>query len=265
MISIQKTVLGLGFALGATAAVAFADNTVFLEVGPGFGETNPYQAGDGGEFTALLQDNGVPEAVPAGYSPLATYDLGGVTGFETFCVQDQVYFYVGSTYDYFISPYLIDPAVGDTNTPVGDFEVPLSVGTAWLYQQFATGQLAGYDFLNNDPSNTRITDAGELQNLIWGLDPHNGDSAPTASSPFANLLIAKFGSLANAEVAETPNQFGVNVLDLVTYNGAGQINGIYQDQLIYTSPDAASTAAMLGAALLMLAAVRRRAAIKVRA
>jgi hypothetical protein len=264
MISFQKTFLGLGLALGATAAVGFADDTVFLEVGPGFGESNPYQAGDGGEFTALLQNNGVPVPVSDEYSPLATYTVNGVTGFETFCVQDQVYFYVGSTYDYVISPYLIDPASPDINTPVGDFQVPLSVGTAWLYQQFSNGILAGYDYLNTDPANTRLTDAGELQNLIWGLDPHNGDAPPTPSTPFANLLIAKFGSLAAAEVAETPDEFGVNVLDLVTYNSAGQINGIYQDQLIYTGglPDGASTFALLGTSALLLAITRRRLAVR---
>ena len=254
-------------AIVATGAVARADNTVFLETGPNYGGANPYQDAAGGEFTAFLKSNGVSLPVPGGYSPLATLSFGGVTGFETFCVQDQVNFWVGTTYDYIISPDLLDPSSNDSNSPVGDSLVPLSQGTAWLYEQFSEGDLAGYDFTNSDPTNTRLQDAGELQTLIWSLDPHNGVAAPTASMPFANLLVTHFGSLANAELPETTDQFGVNVLDLVTYNSDGAINGIYQDQLIYTGgpddvPDTGATLGLFAGSFMILVVLRRRLALR---
>src|SRR5580658_8072661 len=109
MTRISKTLSGLGAALAAllvTHTVAFGQQTVYLGVGPGYGGTNPYQDNDGGEFTALLDTNGVPNPVPAGYSSLATLAVNGVTGFETFCLEDAVDFWVGTTYDYEVTPYI---------------------------------------------------------------------------------------------------------------------------------------------------------------
>ena len=103
---------------------------------------NSYSFSDGGEFTAKTS----PDNFLSNYAPTAI--LNG--GFETFCVQSNVYFYPGATYSYVL-----------TNTESTGQK--LTLGAAFLYDEFATGKLTGYDYSNSDPSNTRQTDNGELQ------------------------------------------------------------------------------------------------------
>src|ERR1700733_15364868 len=97
---INPKLLAAAGILMAAGSTAFANpDTVFLEVGSGYGESNPYQFYNGGEFTALT--TGLPGSqVPNGYSPLATLAVGPTTGFETFCIEDGVDFTVGQTYNF---------------------------------------------------------------------------------------------------------------------------------------------------------------------
>lgn len=274
------------FGLVACAALpAYADNSIYLEVGPGFGGTNPYQYGDGGEFTAVL-DNGSGQElpVPNGYSSLVTRTIPGgysgysspggdgggsvgdkpfvgQTGFETFCVEDDVNFYVGYSYSY---------SEGYAIQQTGGF---LTAGTAWLYQQFATGQLAGYDYTNSTPSNTRIDDAGELQSTLWALqgeptDPSVYPNPTPANNQFLNLVEEHFGGgnsptdlsngliLAKANITNaSEDPYDVEVLEL------SNSSGIAQDQLIYNGPhhvpDTSATIGLLGASLLALVLIKR--------
>lgn len=250
-----RSLSAAGFLLAA-CSTAFANGTIFLEVGNpnapggGFGEKNPYQYGDGGEFTALT--TGLPSKVPAGYSAAATFTVNGVTGFETFCIEDKVDFYVGTTYDYSLG------------TAIQQTKGQLSAGAAWLYEQFAKGTLAGYDYnLGNDAKDAaaRLKDAGLLQATLWALQGEAPDSnVPYDNSPITNPFLAdidsKFGNLTNAEVA-AGTSFGVQVMELTDKSG-----NVFQDQLIYTggddAPDAGMTALLLGISLLSLAALRRR-------
>ena len=239
----------------AAASAARAANTIYLAVGPQWGSgppnSNPYQYGDGGEFTALAPSLGVP----AGYAADATLTLSGQTGFETFCVEDQVDFYVAGTY-YFTEGLAIQQA--------GAID-ELTVGVAWLYQQFATGELSEYDYSNAPASandfTTRAVDAGQLQSAIWYLQNEPADGNVNFGQPdyYAQLAMTHFGgTLADAQVAVTSAaQFGVQVLELTSGpNGTGSVA---QDQLVYTGvPDGAMTVSLFGMALLALAAVRRR-------
>ncbi len=132
----------------------------------------------------------------------------------------------------------------------------MSVGVAWLYQQFATGALSGYNYAN--PAD-RLVNAGQLQAAIWELQGPSADPDQTSvdlTNPFVSLAVAHFGgAVGNATAAEAANEFSVSVLDLYSTDGDGQINGVYQDQLIYTNnpvPDAASSAALLALALLAI-------------
>jgi hypothetical protein len=253
MSSSIKSFSGLAIALVALAGVAspaFADSSIYLEVGPQYGGTNPYQYGDGGEFTALAPSLGVP----AGYSSLATLSVNGVTGFETFCVEDQVDFSVGTTYYYTEGSTLQQTGAGVKDQ--------LTVGVAWLYEQFATGALSseGYNYTN---AATRLIDAGELQSTLWYLQGEPADSnvfPNQPDDPFTTLVINEFGSLAAAQAAATPDEFGVQVLELTS--SPGDAGTVAQDQLIYTTPvsvaDGGTTIGLLAISLLPLVFFRRR-------
>jgi hypothetical protein len=257
MTGIYKTLSGLGVALAAllvTNTVALGQQTAYLGVGPAYGGTNPYQDNDGGEFTALLDTNGVPNPVPAGYSSLATLAVNGVTGFETFCLEDAVDFWVGTTYDYEVTPDIQVPIGAQNGAGYSGYtDEALSQGTAWLYEQFATGDLAGYNYTN---ATARLADAGVLQETIWFLQ---GEAPPPTNTVYLADMETEFSTLPDALQAETPNEFGVNVIDLYSTGANGAINGVYQDQLIFTGvPDGATTIGLLGIALLVLAFLKRR-------
>jgi hypothetical protein len=286
--------IGAAILLGLSAATpsAFAGNTVYLAVGPTYGGVNPYQYGDGGEFTAFLY-NGAPAGyVPSGYSSEATFKLPGgssgysapggdgsgsigdapfvgKTGFETFCVEDQVDFYVGYSYSY-TEGYAVQQAKGGY----------LTAGVAYLYEQFATGQLKGYNYTN---ASARLNDAGLLQAALWYLEGEPADASVqsnpnTTDNPYLKLVAEYFGGgssskeisdgLADAELSEKTGgkeTFDVEVLEL------SNSSGIAQDQLIYCGPgytppppppphlpDTSSTLGLLGATFIALVLFKRK-------
>jgi len=268
--------------------------TVLLETGKAYASGNnlgddPYQASDGGEFTALISN----PTLPAGYSGLAELTVpiaGGGTqkGFETFCVEDDTYFWSGVTYDYSISNNIQVPSGGAVE---GNNSTPytlegLDVGVALLYEQFATGTLPSYNYNSPDTiagTAARLADAGLLQTAIWDLqgaegavsgDPalDNADpaTAPTyaqlqadaVTNPYINEVVAAFGNKVLDSTAQYGYNFDVKVMDL--YSGS-QTNAtsVYQDQLIYEGPlggvpDGGATLAMLGLSLSGLAVGSRR-------
>ena len=185
--------------------------------------------GDGGEFDASS-----PDFAPAtmGYKPATTYN----GGFETFCVQTNEYFNPGSTYYYGISQGSISG---------GSFD-PLTLGTAWLYLNFAHGTLLGYNYSFGGAGNAS---AGALQSTIWwlqgqGANPHNAFSTLVTHN-VANYMAANNG------------HYGVAVLNLW-----GDINHtqVAQNQLILLPsrvPDSGSTVMLLGTALGVLGMASR--------
>jgi VPDSG-CTERM motif len=217
------------------------------------GSSTPYQNGQGGEFTALSINpaNQANSWTPAGYDAKALYTfssgtLSGLTGFETFCLEggsNDVYFTPGTHYTYGESLNILGGPMGS---------LPLTVGTAWLYEQFATGQLSGYDYIN--PS-ARLADAGALQNTFWFLEGEIG----SANNAYTTLVVNQFGgSLLNAQIAATAStNYGVEVLNL--WSGDGRTAA--QNQMIYTGrkvPDGGATLSLIGLGLIGLAAFRRR-------
>lgn len=213
----------IGIAAGvlmASASLAEANSIVLTQ--------NPYSYGVGGEFSAATSDDFV-----ANYFPMAT--LGGE--FETFCVETTVTFGLGDTYSYTLSDQ-------DSQGRV------LSEGAAFLYYEFATGQLTGYDYA--DPS-ARLADAGELQAAIWALQGNQSYSGypSLATDPFYYLATNTLGTL-DASSADN-GQYGVEVLQLWD----GSIPA--QNQLVYTAiPDSASTSGMLALACAGLVFLARR-------
>ena len=244
--AINPKLLATAGILLAVGSPAFANpDTVFLETGVGYGGSNPYQYYNGGEFTALT--TGLPGSqVPNGYSPLATLVVGSTTGFETFCIEDGVDFSVGQTYN-----FTLGTAVQQNNSQ-------LSAGVAWLYMEFATGQLAGYNYTN---AAARLTDAGELQAAMWYLqgEPADGGDAfngvgvsveipsPTWPQPHWEALEMRMAPGTSSTL------FGVRVMELTNQS----TGGIAQDQLIYV-PDSGATLLLVGVSLCALALFKRR-------
>ena len=61
--------------------------------------------------------------------------------FQTFCVEDSEYFSPGSTYNVQLNTAAVYGMPGATSG-----SEPVTLGTAWLYSQFANGSLSGYDY-----------------------------------------------------------------------------------------------------------------------
>lgn len=214
----------IAFALSVAAGSNASANTLILDLGT-------HQFGVGGEFNAYST---TLNPVTMGYSPLAIANVGHGVGFETFCLEFNEEFVPGGTYNYAFNTAAVHGGVPGGSDPI-------SLGTAWLYLNFAKGTLAGYDFTN--ALNDRTADAGELQNTIWWLEGEAGD--PGSSNPFRNLVLTQFGTGA-AAMADNTGFYGVGVLNLTYLNGS-----LSQDQLRLV-PDGGSTAMLLGLGLLAL-------------
>ena len=112
--------------------------------------TDSYGTTGGGEFIASYSGF---DFTPA--------SLGTNNGFETFCMEIDEYITSGRTYYVEIS----DAAVyGGRGGPSPD---PLDSRTAYLYTQFITGSLEGYNY---GTGAARIASANALQLAIWYIE-----------------------------------------------------------------------------------------------
>jgi hypothetical protein len=201
----------------------------------------------GGEFNAV---SATLNPVTMGYASVAT----PFAGFETFCLETHEDFTSGSTYTYAISEAAIQ---GGTST-----SDPISLGTAWLYSNFAKGTLVGLTSTNTaDPyaysTGDRNTDAGELQTAFWWLEQEKDSTNVTysydANNPFEHAVFAHFGNAA-AAMADNNGFYRVGVMNLWVNSDH---TGYAQDQLTLV-PDGGTTAMLLGFGLLGLFLVKRR-------
>jgi len=188
------------------------------------------------------------------YSTNTSGTLGGQYSFQTFCIEANEAFATGTPYNVSISPN----AMYGNQPPLGD---PVSIGTAWLYSQFAAGTLTGltagnvaapYDYTYGAG---RVASATDLQQTIWWLeDEPVGAVDPGNSNVFRNAVLAEFGSAANAE-ANANGAYGVEALNV---GGPGAI----QDQLVIV-PEPTAAALLIAGSMLMLAARRISSSRKV--
>jgi len=210
--------------------------------GSGYG---PYQTGIGGEFT-LTPTN------PTGWLDLSYYGAGarnarGSTGsFQTFCLEGGENIY---PYNALYNAVVQRNAVGGGVGPAGD---PLSVGTGWLYSQFASGNwVTGLSYEYTDLSGRR-TDADLFQKAIWWLEGEEGITY-SAGNKYMLAVVSQFGDGATADGAW---HYGVYALHLTSLNG-----GPVQDQLYYSGvpvPDGGATVMLLGAAMAGLGFISRK-------
>jgi len=180
-------------------------------------DINNYSYGVGGEFRAVPNADLLSTANPtlAGYT-VVTADPT-VPYFQTFCVETAEEFTPGSTYDVSFS-YNIKYQ-GGAFLPNG---APITMGTAWLYSQFAAGTLIGSGPLPYDYTygGGRTGTAGDLQEAIWYLQGEaalvNGGADGTA---FVNAAVSALG--ANY-TAPADGAFGVVVMNLTSGGGNNQ-------------------------------------------
>ena len=197
-----------------------------------------YSYSDGGEFTVTSSDAQL-QTIQSLYGSKAIVN----GGFEVFCLEDNQYFNNGGTYSYGISDAAIPGGVsGGVNG-----RDPVSLGSAWLYTQFAAGTLANYNYTAGVG---RENSAGLLQKAIWSLDGEI-TTATTANNIFLQAAATQYGSVAAAE-ADNNGTFNVGAINLGT-------NSENQDQIVLRPvPDGGVTIALFGAALLGLGLMRKR-------
>lgn len=212
-------------ALAATALLVAAGasaQTVAVSQTPG------YHADDG-EFT-------ITPIIGAGYSASAIVS----NGFQSFCISRNAGITIPGTYFYEISSSgIYQPD-----------NLGISIGTAWLYSQFATGVLPNYHYNGAniiDPGQTlseRANDAYNLQLAFWTMEgqywygPGAGAASAAqdiAENPWLALVAQTFGGgtngLIEAMSANTPGTYNVGVLNLNVDN-AGTEGGSAQPVLV---------------------------------
>jgi len=238
-----KTILKLLAAVALLAAAgssALANPTVTLDVGQ-YGDLDGY---GGGEFIAI--GSGLSTS---GYA--ATTSSAG--SFETFCMAYNEEFVPGNwggpAYNYYLSNNTF-------SNPGNTVSGTLTEGTAWLYSQFASGKLSGYDY-STGPTSTQAISALELQEAIWWLQQSPGAPTPI-SDPFVTLVESIFGSAGNAMTNATPGYDGVQIMVLTNSNGNFGSTPNSQPQLYYNVPDNGTTLFLVGLALLGLIAFKKR-------
>lgn len=214
-----------------------------IKVGPYYG---PYQTGQGGEFT-ITAGSQILDGQYLNYAKTTSgYGYSDGYSFQTFCIEDNEYIYPNSTGTATLSNAAVYGGVGGAvKGSDGTYSDAISLGTAWLYKQFALGTLTGYDYTTFDG---RHSSADALQKTIWWLE---GELTTVPANSFTEAVKNQFGTLDNAKM-DNNGTYGVMVLNLTYDNGAPG-----QDQLV-SVPDGGFTGALLGLSLAGLGFWRRK-------
>jgi hypothetical protein len=260
MNTLQKSftkVLASAAVIAALSSSAFADS-LKLSVNP---YSNPSNSGTrGGAYTATVLSG---PATSSSYNMNASLGIATATTFQTFCLEPTEFFNAGSTYNYTIAGAAIGGGneVSSRNIGPGD---QLSLGTTWLYSQFAKGVLSASTYATA----TRQASNLQLQYAFWYLEDDNSSDpgvtpgyssawAALSSNVYLTLVANQFGGgvsgLAAAQANAVTGAYGVYALNLTT--GSTQ----NQSQLYYHQvPEGGATIALLGLALIGMAGFRRR-------
>jgi len=201
-------------------------------------------SGGGGEFN-ITPTSGLLGIRWSDYVDGKTKNVNPTIGkdFESFCLEESEFVTIPGSYNAKIN--YVGAVLGGGGDKVKINNVwtdPISLGTAYLYSQFAAGTLSGYNYTVGAG---RVTSAAALQNAIWYLEGEGG-----VNNSFVTLVATKFGTLA-AAMANANGAYHVAVLNLTTGTG-----GLAQDQLVM-APEPASLL-LFGIGLLGAATLRRK-------
>lgn len=226
----MKKIITLGMTMAFLAGLSANAITVNVTAIAGYSQTAPT---DGGEFN-------ISPVIGGGYSPKVIVN----GGFETFCMDRNGTIVVPGTYNATINTSGTS-LIGNT----------LTTGSAWLYQQFAAGTLAGYNYT---PGVNRAAFATVLQQALWNLgNGQYGGPAGTLNNVFVNAAVANFGSIAGATAFTTGNAFDVAILNLSHLAADGRT--VIQDQPMFTLlPDGGTTLMLMGFGFSSLALISRK-------
>lgn len=166
--------------------------------------------------------------------------------FQSFCLElSEAVGGIGVPISYIVN----NAAIGGGNNnhaALGDVGDRVSLGTAWLYSQFARGILADY-FSAPD----RNVVAQLLQFAIWALEDEIPDPV---GNPFFTAAANAFGGDAELAQSNAPSgEFGVYVLN----NTVVDTQARAQDMLYYSAPDGGATVMLLGLSLTGLSLLAR--------
>lgn len=211
----------------AGASLAHADLQGTLIATDSFGITG------GGEFVAELTNLGF---VSPAIGP------GPAGSFETFCMEHNEAVTFGATNYYCLNTGTV---AGGAGGGVGGFD-PLDPRTAYLYEKFITGSLAGYTYSLVGGDAARAASADALQHVLWFLEEEEAQ----AWTPGDNSLMDMFYNDAVANAGPTIGN--VRILNVFA-DAAGTVN--VQDMIVMTPEPGSAALCLLGAGLL---AWRRR-------
>ena len=194
--------------------------------------TRPYGIGSGGEFT-LTPDASSTVILSTSAYHSSTKGIGGAGSFQSFCIETDEYIYQNS-HIWVSEASKETPLVYGSGSHAWDGGVQtggdnLDPETAWLYTQFATGQLtaavAGADYRYGGTISQRQADAGELQNAIWWLEGEL-TTKPTTTKAAAWITAAEgcgwngIGQVRILQLYDGNNGFRQDQLYLVPIPGA---------------------------------------------
>ena len=111
---------------------------------------------------------------------------GNLGDFQTFCIQDTVYFTPGQTYNYTINTAEVAP------------------GTAWIYSEYRQGALPGYDYSWGTAAHN--TGATAAQEAIWYFQN---------TGPWGNLGLLNPAALTYVNDANTAISGGWHNTDVI--------------------------------------------------
>jgi hypothetical protein len=205
-----------------------------------------YQYGNGGEFHAEIV--GAPITI-GGTTVGSGYD------WETFCLEKNEYVSGDTTiYSAVVNNEAVKGGIGGQDTPNGD---TLDPRTAYLYTQFATGNLSNYRY--NGTQAQRERDAGRLQRVIWYIENEIGLGKP-ADEVLGGKALDWFNEAVNAGWKSIGNVRVLNLSENIFEKGeffecCEQYN---QDILVYAPVVPVPAAVLLGILGLSIAGIKLR-------